>query len=239
MVQRSEHPSTSVLASWRRHEARPLSSLPRRWRGPSMRPFRLHFYIVASSCSPACASTPSPSRKASIDDLGQWHCCDLFFSDLRPWLFPGRDRRSIALDHARKRLRPSPRWSAARRQPRRRLLEPSDRLGARLERAGRHRFLPKRDLQVSETSMIGASRSFIFKTIDQWSIPELDSCSARFETQYFRPDERPSPGSTRNTSSRMSVPQPSSKRGAVALATEQRFGTTPVKFLFCPVGVRT
>ena len=162
-----------------------------------------------------------------------------FFSDLRPWLFPGRDRRSIALDHARKRLRPSPRWSAARRQPRRRLLEPSDRLGARLERAGRHRFLPKRDLQVSETSMIGASRPFIFKTIAQWSIPEHDRRSARFETQYFRPDERPSPGSTRNTSSRMSVPQPSSKRGAVALATEQRFGTTPVKFLFCPVGVRT
>ena len=71
-------------------------------------------------------------------------------------------------------------------------------------------------IQVSATCMIGASRPFIFKTIAQWSIPELDSRSARFETQYFRPDERPSPGSTRNTSSRMSVPQPSSKRGAVA-----------------------
>ena len=29
------HPSTSFLASWRRHEARPPSSLPRRWRGPT------------------------------------------------------------------------------------------------------------------------------------------------------------------------------------------------------------
>ena len=125
------HPSTSFLASWRRHEARPPSSLPRRWRGPT--PPLLDRILAVwhfAASRRARGRLPRHERRPPTPS-GQRLLLRHFLRVLRPRPFPGRDRRTVATDHARQHRRPSPRWSRAPRRPCRRHLDPSGRLAAR------------------------------------------------------------------------------------------------------------